>query len=391
MTSDPRTPNTHALPAETYRLRLPGPVPVPERVRQAVAKPVLNHRGPEFRAIWTRCCSKLQPIFGTRQPVHILASSGTAAMEAALLNILSPGERLLIVENGQWGERFSTIGKALGATIDPIVVPWGEVVDPADIERRLKQQAYRAVVLVHSESATGVLGDLATVGRIVRGTDALLVTDSVSGIAGMDMQQDAWGVDVVVSGSQKALMCPPGLSFISASEKAWAVIRRDSGMPRFYLDLRRARDAYDKGESTFTPAINLVAGLDASLDMIEEEGLPNVFARHARLSRGLKAGAAALGLKNFATAPMQTNTVACFHVPEGIDGSALIRRLHQKHRMVIAGARNRLQGKMIRIGTLGALSEADILADLMQLEDVLAEMGHRSEKGAAIAAAAATW
>jgi aspartate aminotransferase-like enzyme len=389
MTADIQTANATALAADTYRLRLPGPVPAPERVRQAVARPVLNHRGPEFRAVWGRCCARLQPIFGTRQPVHILAASGTAAMEAALLNILAPGERLLIVENGQWGERFSTIGKALGAIIDPVVVPWGAAVDPADIERRLKLQAYRAVVLVHSESSTGVLGDLATVGKIVRETDTLLVTDSVSGIAGLEMRQDEWGVDVVVSGSQKALMCPPGLAFISASEKAWAVIRRDSGMPRFYLDLRRARDAYDKGESTFTPAINLVAGLDAALDMIDEEGLANVFARHARLSRALKSGVAALGLANFAAVPMQTSTVACFHVPEGMDGTALIRRLYQKHRMVIAGARNRLQGKMIRIGTLGALTDADILADLMQLEDVLAEMGHRVSKGAAVTAAAA--
>ena len=388
MPADSRQANTLPPIADTYRLRLPGPIAVPERVRLAVARPVLSHRGPEFRAIWARATAKLQPIAGTRQPVHILACSGTGAMEAALLNIVAPGERLLIVCNGQWGERFATIGKAIGAIVDPIEVPWGETVDPAVLEARLEAHDYRALVLVHNESSTGVVGDLATAGRLVRNRPTLLVTDSVSGLAGMDFQMDAWGVDIVVAGSQKALMCPPGLGFIAASEKAWAVIGRDSGMPRFYFDLRKTRESHDEGQSTFTPAVSLVQGLDAALDMIDEEGLANVLARHARLSRGLKAGAAALGLENFTKAKVQSNTVACFHVPAGLDGTALIRRLYEKHRTVIAGARNRLQGKMIRLGTMGAIGEADILTDLLHLEDVLAEMGHKVSKGAAITAAA---
>lgn len=382
-------PTSPALPilADTYRLRLPGPIAVPERVRLATARPMLNHRGPEFRAIWGRTIAKLQPLMGTKQPVHILACSGTGVMEAALLNIVSPGDRLLIVCNGQWGERFTTIGKAMGAEVDPIVVPWGETIDPALMEAKLKAQNYRALILVHNESSTGVIGDLATAGKLTRGTETLLVTDSVSGIAGMDFQMDAWGVDVVVTGSQKALMCPPGMGIIAASEKAWDVIRRESGVPRFYLDLRKARDSFDKGESTFTPPVSLVQGLDAALDMIHEEGLANVLARHARLSRGFKAGAAAMGLQNFAKSAMQSNTVACYHLPESIDGTKLIRRLYDKHRTVIAGARNRLQGKMIRLGTMGAIDSGDILADLMHIEDVLAEMGYRLERGAAVAAA----
>ncbi len=381
-------PNTPPIVADTYRLRLPGPIAVPERVRLACARPVLNHRGPEFRAIWARTITKLQPIIGTTQPVHIFACSGTGVMEAALLNIITPGDRLLIVCNGQWGERFSTIGKAMNAVVDPIEIPWGETVDPAVLEARLKQHSYRALVLVHNESSTGVIGDLATAGKLVRNTPTLLVTDTVSGLAGIDVQMDAWGVDVLVAGSQKALMCPPGMGILAASEKAWEVIRRESGMPRFYFDLRRTRDAYDKGESTYTPAVSLVQGLDAALDMIHEEGLPNVLARHARLSRGLKAGAAALGLENFTNAKMQSNTVACFHVPAGLDGTKIIRRLYEKHRTVIAGARNRLQGKMLRIGTLGAITEADILMDLIHLEDVLAEMGHKAPAGAGVAVAA---
>lgn len=376
-----------AFPADTYRLRLPGPIAVPERVRAAIARPIVSHRGLEFRAIWSRTIDKLRPLLGTAQPIHPLATSGTGVMEAALLNIVAPGERLLIVNNGQWGERFATIGRALGAAIDTIDVPWGETADPDVIEGHLNRHDYRALIVVHNESSTGVMGDLATAGRLVRERPTLLVTDTVSGLAGMDFQMDAWGVDVAVAGSQKALMCPPGLGIIAASEKAWDVIRRDDRLPRFFFDLRRARDSYDKGESTFTPAISLIYGLDASLDMIHEEGQANVLARHARLARGMKAGAAAIGLENFAKADAQSNTVACFHVPEGIDGTRLIRRLYEKHRTVIAGARNRLQGKMIRIGTMGAIAEGDILTDLMHIEDVLAELGHSVEKGAAIVAA----
>ncbi len=391
MTADRPTANALTHPADTYRLRLPGPIAVPERVRAAMARPMISHRGPEFRKIWADVIGKLQPLFGTANRVHLFAASGTGVMEAALLNVLSPGERILIVENGQWGERFSTIAKALGAVVDPIVVPWGENVAPDVLERHLKQHDYRALVLVHNESATGVRGDLATAGRLLKDRPTLLVSDTVSGLGGMELRQDAWGVDILVAGSQKALMCPPGIGLMSVSDKAWKVIERDSGMPRFYFDLRRARDAYDKGESTFTPAVSLVQGLDVALDMIHEEGLANVLERHRRLSRGMKAGAAALGFKNFATSELQSNTVAVFHAPEGIDGRDIVRRMYEKHRTVIAGARNRMAGKMIRIGTMGAIGEGDILADLLHLEDVLAELGMPIKRGAAITAASAAF
>jgi aspartate aminotransferase-like enzyme len=334
---------------------------------------------------------KLKPLFGTRNEVHLFASSGTGVMEAALLNIVAPGERLLIVQNGQWGERFTAIAKAMGAVVEPIEVPWGENVDPAVLEARLKEDDYRALVLVHNESSTGVAGDLAAAGKLLRGKPTLLVADTVSGLAGMELQQDEWGVDIAVSGSQKALMCPPGLGFISVSDKAWPVIERDSGMPRFYFDLRRAREAYAKGEATFTPAVSLVQGLDEALDMIHEEGLTNVLERHRRLARGLKVGAAALGFENFARAPLQSNTVAVFHTPQGLDGAQIVRRMYEKHRTVIAGARNRMAGKMIRIGTMGAIGEGDILTDLLHLEDVLIDLGMPVKRRAGIAAAAAAF
>jgi aspartate aminotransferase-like enzyme len=375
-------------PPDAYRLRLPGPIAVPERVRQATARPIVSHRGPEFRQLFKEVVAGLQPILGTRNEVHLLAASGAGAMEAAILNVVAPGERLLVVNNGQWGERFVVIGKTLGAVVDSIDVPWGENVDPAVVEARLKAASYRAVVAVHNESSTGTLADLATIGAIVRRHPALLVTDSVSGVAGAEMRQDEWGVDIVVAGSQKALMCPPGLALASISDKAWAVIERDTVLPRLYFDLRRSRTAYAKGETTFTPPVSLVQGLAEALRMIQEEGLARVLARHGRLSAAMKAGAAAMGLANFATSELQSPTVAAFHVPAGIEGGAIIRDLYERHRTVIAGARNRLQGRQIRIGTMGALSGGDILTDLLQFEDVMARLGHRFERGASLGAAA---
>lgn len=380
---------THAV--DTYRLRLPGPTTVPERVRAAMAMPMINHRGPEFKQIWSSAIAKLQPLFGTKNRILLIACSGTGAMETGLLNIVAPGDRLLIVHNGQWGERFAAIAKTMGAIVDPVEVPWGENPDPTVLEARLKAHEYRALVMVHNESSTGVAGDLAAAGRLVRNLPTLLVADTVSGLGGMELRQDEWGADILVSGSQKCLMCPPGLGIVSVSEKAWKVIDRDSGTPRFYFDLRRERDAYDKGESAFTPAVPMIQALDVALDMIHEEGLANVLERHRRLSRGFKAGAAALGLENFARAPLQSNTVAAFHVPEGLDGHKIVRRLYEKHRTVIAGARNRLAGKQIRIGTMGALGEGDILTDLLHLEDVLAELGMPIKKGAGVTAALAAF
>lgn len=386
----PAASRPNARQPDVYRLRLPGPTAVPERVRDAMARPMLAHRGPEFRAILAETIELVRPVFGTRaNRIIVQAASGTGMMEAALVNVVAPGERLLVVENGQFGERFSAIGKALGAKVDAIVVPWGEAVDLGEVKRRLDEAETRAVVVVHNESATGVVADLAGIGRLLKDRPTLLVVDSVSGLAGMEMRQDEWGVDVLITGSQKALMCPPGLGLASISEKAWPVIARDSGMPRFYMDFRRARDAFDKGETAFTGPVPLVQALNASLKMIHEEGLANVYARHARLCGALKAGAAAIGLENFTRAASQSATVAVFHSPGGLDGGQIVRALYDKHRTVIAGARNKLSGKVIRIGTMGAVTESDILTDLAHLEDVLGDLGLKVKRGAGVAAAAA--
>lgn len=373
-----------------YRLRLPGPTEVPERVRQATARLVVNHRGPEFRATLARTEELLQPVLGTRNRVLFFASSGTGVMEAALVNAARPGAKLLVVSHGQFGERFATIGRAVGADLDVLDTPWGESPDIGAVAARLRETQYRAVVVVHNESSTGMVSDLASLGALVRDTPTLLVADAVSGLGGIEMRQDDWGVDIVVSASQKALMCPPGLGLASVSPKAWATLGEDNGRPVFYWDFRRALASAEKGETAFTPAVSLVGGLHEALEMIHEEGLANVLARHSRLSAALRAGGAAIGLSEFGRGARLSSTVAVFRVPDGLEGGAIVRDLYRRHRTVIAGARNRLSGRVIRLGTMGAVDVGTILTDLAHLEDVLARAGCPVVPGAALGAAQAS-
>jgi aspartate aminotransferase-like enzyme len=374
-------------PSFSYRLRLPGPTAVPERVREALARPVLNHRGPEFREILRETSSLAQTVLGTANDVLFYASSGTGMMEASLANVLAPGDKALVVVNGQFGERFATIAGSLGLRVEGIDVPWGETASPEAIAARLAEADYRAVVLVHNESSTGVVADLAAIGAVVRAHPALLVVDSVSGVGGIEMQQDAWGVDVLVAASQKALMCPPGLGLVSISDKAWDVIDRDDGRARFYWDFRRARDAMTKGQTAFTAPVSLVVALREALHMIDEEGLPEVLMRHRRLAAALRAGCAALGLPSFPKAATLSDTVVVLATPDGLDSSVVVRHMYERYGTVVAGARNRLKGKVVRIGTMGWCAEADILADLLYLERTLDDLGWPVQRGAGVAAA----
>ena len=372
-----------------YRLRLPGPTEVPERVRQALARPVVNHRGPEFRAELARAETLIQPVLGTKGRVLFFACSGTGMMEAALANVVAPGERLLVVEQGQFGERFAAIGRMLGAEIDLLEVPWGETVDPAAVAERVRDQVYRAVVVIHNESSTSVVSDLQGIGAVLRDNPALLVVDSVSGLGGVEMRQDDWGVDIVVSASQKALMCPPGLGLASLSAKAWAAVNREDRRPSFYWSFARALASMEKSETAFTASVSLVAGLCEALEMIHAEGLPHVLARHKRLSSALRVGGNALGLAEFARAPVLSSTVVAFKVPDGLDGSAIVKAMYRDHGTVIAGSLNRLQGRVIRIGTMGALDEGTILVDLAHLEAVLTALGRPIVPGTGLTAASA--
>ncbi len=370
-----------------YRLRLPGPTAIPERVRLALARPAINHRGPEFAAILGEITPRLQQLMGTANDVLLLATSGTGVMEAGLANALSPGDKALIVNSGQFGERFMSIAAALGVAVDTIDVPWGEAVEADALARRLEGADYRAVVAVHNESSTGAVADLAAIGQAVGRTPALLVVDSVSGLGGIAMKQDTWGVDILVSASQKALMCPPGVGLMSVSPKAWRVIEKTSGLPRFYWDLRKARDAAATGQTAFTPPLAIAYGLQEALNIIFEEGPEAVLARHRRLADAMRHGGAALGLPLFTRSPIVSDTVAALTVPEGLDGTAIVRHMYERYNTVIAGSRNRLSGTVIRIGTMGHVGEADILLDLLYLERTLVALGRPVSRGAGVAAA----
>lgn len=369
-----------------YRLRLPGPTAVPERIRMALAQPVVNHRGPEFKAIMHETGELAKPVLGTDNDILMFASSGTGVMEAAAANVLGKDDKALVLVNGQFGDRFVQIIQSMNRQADTIEVPWGEAVDTDAVKRKLSQSGYRAVFAVHNESSTGAVTDLKAIGAAVRKSDAILVVDSISGAGGLELKQDEWGVDVLLTASQKALMCPPGLALASVSQKAWDIIERDAGQARFYWDMRKARDASPKGQTAFTSPMPLVYGLREALKMIHSEGLRNVLSRHALLSNAMRAGGAALGLSVFTRAPMLSNTVCVFALPDNIDGTSIVSHMYQRYRTVIAGSRSKLKGRVIRIGTMGCVTEQDIRTDLFYIERTLEDLGHKVEKGVGQAA-----
>jgi aspartate aminotransferase-like enzyme len=309
-------------------------------------------------------------------------------MEASIANVVSPGEKMLVLLNGQFSERFVAIGKALGAEVDVLEVAWGDAVDPGLVEQRVANTNYRAVVAVHNESSTGIVNDIAGIGAILRNRPTLLIVDSVSALGGLEMRQDEWGVDIVVSASQKALMCPPGVGIVSLSAKALEVVNRDNGSHRFYWDFRKALAAAQKWETPFTAPVTVIAGLEEALVMIHEEGLPQVLARHRRLSNALRVGCAALGLSGFGQVRAHSSTVVVVNVPGNLRGGDIVKGMYERHRAIIAGARNELAGRIIRIGTMGDLNASDILMDLVDLEEVLVHLGWNVAPGAGAAAAA---
>ncbi len=375
--------------AVPYRLRLPGPTAGPESVLRAIAQPVVAHRGPEFLARFRDIQDRLKPIIGRPGAApYVFASTGIGAMESAVVNVAGPGQRVLIASNGQWGPVFRRLAAAIGAEVEEVVTPPGSPVDLEGIERALKAKEYAAVLAVHSESSTGALTDLKSLGAIVRQTPAVLAVDSVSALGGAEMRADEWGVDVVVSASQKALMCPPGLALASVSDKAWEVIRRDDRGPRSYFDYTRMRPNADKGEPTYTAPVSMMNALHEALTMIGEEGLDAVLARHKRLSSALATGAVALGFSVFPTGT-PSPTLVVLLTPEGIDATALIDRLADGYNTIVAGTRfEDLKHRMVRIGTMGAVGDGDVLTDIHHLASAVRDLGGRPDEAAGLAAAA---
>jgi aspartate aminotransferase-like enzyme len=345
---------------------------------------VFYHRSPQFRQLLAEVLEDLRYLFCTKQTVLALTASGTGGMEAAVASCVPPGGKMICCISGRWGERWRNLARAFGHEVVSVAVPYGQAVPPEQLSGALAQHPDAAAVCAtFSETATGVRNDVAAFGRLVAPTPALLLVDSISGLGVMECRTDDWHLDVNVTGSQKALMLPPGLAFVSVSEKAWK--RIDANPPRgFYFDLRKYRDSLKTFDTPFTPALTLVRALKVSLARLRAEGLENVWARHARVAAAARAGVRALGLELFAERPADGLTV--FKVPEGIDGTALLARLEKQHGVKLAGGQDTLKGRIVRLGHMGYIDRGDVLAAIGALELVLLEMGHTCEPGAGVAA-----
>ncbi|MCD5401121.1 alanine--glyoxylate aminotransferase family protein [candidate division NPL-UPA2 bacterium] len=367
-------------------LLAPGPTPVPAEVLAAMGQPIIHHRTSEYKEIFSQVNEGLKYIFQTKNDVLTFASSGTGAMEGAVVNLLSPGDKILVVRGGKFGERFGEIGEAYGVEVVPLDVEWGKPVDPADIGRKLEEvRDVKAVFATLCETSTGVANDIRGIGGLVKNYEAILVVDAISGLGAMEFKPDDWKVDVVVAGSQKGLMIPPGLSFVSLSEKGWKLVR-ESKLPKYYFSFEKVRGNLKKNDHPFTPAISLMLALREAVRMIREEGLENVWERHARLAEATRAGVSALGLELFAPqAP--ANSVTAVKVPEGIDGVALVKNMREKQGITIAGGQAHLKGKIFRIAHLGYADQLDVTLVISALEMVLSGLGYKVEFGRGVAAA----
>ncbi len=374
------------------RLFTPGPTPLHPAVQEALARAVVHHRTDEFRATFAECGKGLQRFLKTDQPALILACSGTGGMEAALVNALSPGDAMLALVAGSFGERWAAIGRAHGMEVRVLEAPWGEAVSPESVAGALRRDpAIRAVFVQHSESSTGVRHDVRGLAEVVREQpDTLLVVDAISGAGAMPLETDAWGLDVVVVGSQKALALPPGLAFLALGPRAWPRIE-SARAPRFYFDLRRERKAQAGGESAFTPAIAQVAALRAALASAESMGGVDALVENAgTLAACTRAAAGALGLPLVAPRD-HGDALTALYPPPGLEAGAIVGRLKTEFGSTVAGGQGRLKGKIFRIAHLGYYDATDMLGLMATLEIALQRLGHQVAPGAGVAAAEAEY
>jgi aspartate aminotransferase-like enzyme len=374
------------MPTKRY-LFTPGPTPVPPQVLVALSEAVLHHRAPDFRAVYERVLQRLREVHRTESDVLLFTCSGTGAFESALVNLCSPGERVLAVSSGNFGERWATLGRTFGLEVEELRLPWGADPRPDDLAQKLRGiDPVSLVLLVHSETSTGVVADVQALAAVAKEAGALVVVDAVSSLGAVPLEMDAWGLDVVIAGSQKALMTPPGLATAAVSEAAWAQVERAT-LPRFYFDWRRTRKAQQKLDSAFTPAVSLVVALDAALGLLLEDGLDAVCERHVRLGRACRAGLKAMGLELFSPDDDTAAVVTAARMPEGIPASRLTLALRDRHGITIAGGQGPLKDEIFRIGHIGWFDEFDIATALSAVELVLADLGAPVERGIAAARA----
>jgi serine---pyruvate transaminase len=368
-----------------------GPTPLPPAVSQVMAEPMLYHRAPAFVEVYARCLERVKRVFQTENDVLAFSSSGSGAMESAVANLVRPGEPALAVSCGKFGERWAELCQAYGADTTHHQVEWGTRVEPAELDRLLADAggAIPVVFTTYSETSTGVVNDIQGLAEVAHKHGALLAIDAVSALGAIPVNQDAWGIDVVVAGSQKALMCPPGLAFASVNQ---AALERAAGSPgrRHYFDwaLTVKGQRKDPPDSPFTPAVGLFMALDVALEMIlETEGLGAVFERHALLGRATREAAKALDLELFGSEDERANVVTAIKVPEGVDGGKVVKLMRDKYRVTIAGGQNQLKGKIVRVAHCGYFGAFDILTSISALEMAFTELGADIELGAGVAAA----
>lgn len=373
-------------------LMIPGPTPVPETVLKAMGRHPIGHRSGEFQTIVRRTTEQLKWLHQTSSDVLVITGSGTAAMEAGMINTLSRGDKVLCGDNGKFGERWVKVARAYGLEVDVVSAEWGQPLDTeafrtaleADTEKQIK-----AVILTHSETSTGVINDLETIARHVKahGT-ALTIADCVTSLGASNVPMDEWGLDVVASGSQKGYMLPPGLSFVAMSDRAWTAYER-SDLPKFYLDLGPYRKTAAKDSNPFTPAVNLYFGLEAALDMMQKEGLEAIISRHARHRKAAQAGMEAIGLHLFAAKGHGSPAITAV-APEGLDAELLRKTVKEKFDILLAGGQDHLKGKVFRIGHLGYVCDRDVLTAVSAIEATLQSLGlHKGTMGSGVAATSA--
>lgn len=370
-------------------LLIPGPTPLPDEVLVASANQMVGHRTPEFARLLAETLDALRRVLLTRNAILPFASSGTGGLEAAIVNLCSPGDTVVAVCGGAFGVRFADIAEAFGVKVNRVEVPWGQAADPEAVRRALRETPdARAVLVAHSETSTGVRNDLAAIASAVRGEPVLVVADAISSAGAVELRADEWGVDVVITASQKALMAPPGVALISVSDRAWEAVRA-ARLPRFYWSFDRMRAELGDVEAftPFTPAISVVRALHAGLRLVEAEGLEARWARHRRTARAVRAGVRALGLQVVPGEEDASETVTAVWMPEGVDPAALFTKLRTDHGVVLAGGPGRMHGKIFRFGHLGWVPDEAVLAGLRALEAVLPQVGGGAGRGAEAAAA----
>ncbi len=368
-------------------LLAPGPTPVPPEVLLAMARPIIHHRAPEFDKLFAEVRDGLKWLFQTKNDVLMLAASGTGGMEGAVSNFLSPGDKALTINGGKFGERWGKLCKTFGAQVTELKVEWGRAVDPQSVADALKKDpGIKAVYVQASETSTGVAHDVKVLAQIVKGCpDTILVVDAITALGVFDIKTDEWGIDVVVTGSQKALMLPPGLAFVSVSEKAWQLAEKAKNAS-FYFNLKKERENQQKNQTAYTPAVSLIIGLQEVLKMLKAEGLEAVFARQANLAKAMREGMKAAGLALFPK-ESPSDALTAISAPNGIDGQAVYKNLRVQYGITAAGGQDHLKGKIFRLSHMGYMDRFDVITAVAATEMVLKGLGHPIKLGSGVAMA----